>query len=143
MEEVEEDMSHIDRLVNTLILNGVFDRCRGVILGEFTDCKANLDFGSVEELICSYLKEYDIPVLCGFPGGHGDVNLPLVMGAPVSLDVRTDGASLSFNIDGFHKAVWTEDSLLEVRDTARLKAEKQSKLIRILDFIKNYDGIKR
>ena len=143
IEEVDEDMSHIDRLVNTLILNGVFDRCRGVILGEFTDCKANLDFGSVEELICSYLNEYNIPVLCGFPGGHGDVNLPLVMGAPVSLDVRTDGASLSFNIEGFQKAVWTEDSLSEVRDTARLEAEKQRKLIRILDFIKNYDGIKR
>ena len=37
IEEVGEDMSHIDRLVNTLILNGIFDRCKGIVLGEFTD----------------------------------------------------------------------------------------------------------
>ena len=52
IEEVEEDMSHIDRLINTLALNGVFNRCKGVVLGEFTDCGANLDFSSVEEMIC-------------------------------------------------------------------------------------------
>ena len=46
------------------------------------------------------LKKYNIPVLCGFPGGHGDVNLPLMMGAPVTLDVRSDGATLQFDIDG-------------------------------------------
>lgn len=73
-------MSHIDRLINTLILNGVFDSCKGVVLGEFTDCEANLDFGSVEEMICSYLYDYGIPVLCGFPAGHDSVNLPLLMG---------------------------------------------------------------
>jgi muramoyltetrapeptide carboxypeptidase len=55
------------------------------------------------------LAEYQIPVLCGFPGGHGDVNLPLVMGAPVTIDVRNDGATLTFNIDGTQKDVRTAD----------------------------------
>ena len=55
------------------------------------------------------LAEYHIPVLCGFPGGHGDVNLPLVMGAPVTIDVRADGASLQFNIDGSQRDVRTAD----------------------------------
>ena len=100
IEEVEENMSHIDRQINTLLLNGVFDRCRGVVLGEFTDCEANLEYESVEELICSYLKDYDIPVLCGFPAGHDDVNLPLILGAPITLDVRDTGATLTFNIEG-------------------------------------------
>lgn len=143
MEEVEEDMSHIDRLINTLILNGVFNRCKGVILGEFTDCGANLDFGSVEEMICSYLADYGIPVLCGFPAGHGAVNLPLLMGAPVTLDVTQTGARLTFDVNGFRKTVWTEDAVAEAADTERLEAEKQRKIVRILDFIKHYDGIKR
>ena len=143
IEEVEEDMSHIDRLINTLILNGVFDRCRGVVLGEFTDCKANLDFGSVEEMICSYLKDYGIPVLCGFPSGHGDVNLPLVMGAPVTLEVDAEGGRLRFDIDGFRQDVWTDDSLAESRDTLLLDTQKQRKLIRLLDFVKHYDGVRR
>ena len=113
IEEVEENMTHIDRQINTLILNGVFDRCKGVVLGEFTDCEDNLDYKDVEEMICSYLKDYDIPVLCGFPAGHGDVNLPLIMGAPVTLDVRDDGATLTFDVEGRKKVVRTEDALAE------------------------------
>ncbi len=108
IEEVEEDMSHIDRMMNTLILNGVLDRCAGVVLGGFTDCEANLGYGSVEELLCSYLRGYGIPVCCGFPAGHGDVNLPLLMGAPASLEVTPAGASLSFEAGGRQSpVVWT------------------------------------
>ncbi len=98
IEEVEEDMSHIDRLFTTLVLNGVLRRCRGVILGEFTDCKANQDYACVEELLCSYLKDYGIPVCCGFPAGHGEMNLPLVMGSAVTLKVAAGGASVSFGM---------------------------------------------
>ena len=140
IEEVEENMSHIDRLINTLLLNGVFDRCKGVILGEFTDCEANLDFDSVEEMICSYLDGYGIPVLCGFPAGHDSANLPLLMGAPVTLDVTETGSRLTFNVDGFRKTVWTNDALDEVADADKLEAQKQRKLIRLVDFLKHYDG---
>ena len=108
IEEVEEDMSHIDRMINTLVLNGVFDRCQGVILGEFTDCEANLQIDSVEELICGYLRDRHIPVLCGFPAGHGDVNLPLILGAPVTLDVRDTGATLTFDVAGETQIISTE-----------------------------------
>ncbi len=113
IEEVGENMTHIDRQINTLLLNGVFERCKGVVLGDFTECEANLEYESVEEMICSYLKDYKIPVLCGFPGGHGDVNLPLILGAPVTLDVTRTGATLSFNVEGRKKAVRTEDALEE------------------------------
>lgn len=116
IEEIEEDMSHIDRMINALLLNGVFDRCRGVILGEFTDCEANLGYDSVEEMICSYFKDRDIPILCGFPAGHGDVNLPLILGAPVTLDVRADGATLTFELDGPTQAVSTEDAAREIQN---------------------------
>lgn len=43
--------------------------------------------------------------LCGFPAGHDDVNLPLVMGAPVTMEVRSDGASLRFDIEGAQHTV--------------------------------------
>ena len=105
LEEVEEDFTHIDRLFNTLRLRGVLDRCRGVILGEFTDCKANLEYGSAEELLCSYLKEYDIPVCCGVPAGHGKVNLPLLIGARSTLAVTEAGATLTFHVRGRKKRV--------------------------------------
>lgn len=107
VEEVEESMHNIDRQMRILQMNGVLDRCKGVILGEFTDCGSEFTYGSVEAMLHSLLAEYHIPVLCGFPGGHGDVNLPLVMGAPVTIDVRSDGATLQFNIEGTQQEVQT------------------------------------
>ena len=85
----------------------MLDRCKGVILGEFTDCGTEFDYESVEAMLCDYLKDWNIPVLCGFPAGHGDVNLPLVMGAPVTIDVRNYGATVQFNIEGQQQAVNT------------------------------------
>jgi muramoyltetrapeptide carboxypeptidase len=109
VEEVEESMHNIDRQMRILKMNGVLDRCRGIILGEFTDCGTEFTYESVEAMLHELLKTYNIPVLCGFPGGHGDVNLPLVMGANVTIDVRTDGATLQFNIDGEQQQVNTAD----------------------------------
>ena len=107
VEEVEESMHNIDRQMRILQMNGVLDRCKGIILGEFTDCGKEFTYESVEAMLHELLKAYNIPVLCGFPGGHGDVNLPLVMGANVTIDVRTDGATLQFNIDGDQQQVNT------------------------------------
>ena len=109
MEEVEESMHNIDRQFNILAMNGVLERCKGVILGEFTDCGTEFTYESVEAMLRPYLQKYNIPVLCGFPAGHGDVNLPLVMGAEVTIDVRQDGASVQFNIDGETQVVNTAD----------------------------------
>ena len=114
VEEVEESMHNIDRQMRILQMNGVLNRCKGVILGEFTDCgtefkDANGATISVEAMIHELLKVYHIPVLCGFPAGHGDVNLPLVMGANVTIDVHSDGATLQFNIDGDQQLVRTTE----------------------------------
>ncbi len=114
VEEVGESMHNIDRQMRILQMNGVFDRCKGIILGEFADCGTEFQDASgatmsVEAMLHEMLKDYHIPVLCGFPAGHGDVNLPLVMGAPVAIDVRSDGASLQFNIDGIQQPVNTAD----------------------------------
>ena len=102
-------MHNIDRQMRILQMNGVLDRCRGIILGEFTECGTEFTYESVEAMLHEMLKSYNIPVLCGFPGGHGDVNLPLVIGANVTIDVRTDGATLQFNIDGEQQQVNTAD----------------------------------
>ncbi|MBR6865580.1 MAG: LD-carboxypeptidase [Bacteroidales bacterium] len=141
---IEEDMSHIDRLINTLILNGVFERCKGIVLGEFTGCKANLGFDSVEDMICSYVPE-GIPVLCGFPTGHDDVNLPLVMGAPVTMDVTAAGATLTFGMEGRQVPVRTEETVASPLQGGREIAEgrKQRKLVRLFNFLRHFEGIRR
>ena len=118
IEEVEESMHNIDRQMRILQMHGVLDRCRGIILGEFTECGKEFTYESVEAMLHEMLKEYNIPVLCGFPGGHGDVNLPIVMGAPVTIDVRSDGATLQFDIVGDEREVRTADITLPTTPTA-------------------------
>ena len=118
VEEVEESMHNIDRQMRILQMNGVLDRCKGIILGEFTDCGTEFTYESVEDMLHRMLKPYNIPVLCGFPGGHGDVNLPLVMGANVTIDVRSDGATLQFNIEGDKQQVNTSDITAPATPTA-------------------------
>lgn len=108
IEEVEESMHNIDRQFNILAINGVLERCKGVILGEFTDCGTEFSYGSVEEMLHNYLKDYNIPVLCGFPAGHGDVNLPLIMGAPVTICVGEEVATVQFDIEGQQQDVVTQ-----------------------------------
>lgn len=121
IEEVEESMHNIDRQFNILRMNGVLDRCHGVVLGEFTDCGTEFTYENVEAMLRQYLADYHIPVLCGFPAGHGDVNLPLVMGAPVTIDVREDGATLQFDIDGKQQDInTTEVQATETPAAARL-----------------------
>ena len=107
VEEVGESMHNIDRQMRILQMNGVLDRCKGIVLGEFSDCGSEFTYENVEAMIRLLVEPYGIPMLCGFPAGHGDVNLPLVMGAPVTIDVRNDGATLQFNIDGEKRDVTT------------------------------------
>ena len=109
IEEVGESMHNIDRQFNILAMNGVLNRCKGVVLGEFDGCGSEFSYENIEAMLRQYIEKYNIPLLCGFPAGHGDVNLPLVMGAPVTIDVRSDGATLQFDIDGQRQVVNSAD----------------------------------
>ncbi len=88
VEEVEETHHNIDRLFNMLKI-----------------CENDVGYESVEAMLRQYIEPYHIPLLCGFPAGHEKLNLPLVMGAPVTMEVRGDGATLTFDISGEQKVV--------------------------------------
>ena len=108
MEEVGESLHNIDRMFHTLELHGVMENVKGVVLGEFVESGMDQDYESTEEMLSKYLKKYNIPVMCGFPAGHDDVNLPIVMGAKVKMDVTDNGATLAFDMDGEKKTIETE-----------------------------------
>ena len=109
LEEVGESMRNIDRQFNILALNGVLNHCNGIILGEFSDCGTEFDYKSIEEMLRSYILHYNIPLLCGFPAGHDDVNLPLIMGAKTTMTVRPTGSTIEFSLDGEQQTVNTAD----------------------------------
>nr|MCR5277676.1 LD-carboxypeptidase [Bacteroidales bacterium] len=98
IEEVEESFHAIDRYFQMLRLRGVLDHTKGVILGSFTDCKQDLGYNSAEQMLTTYLLGKGIPVCCGFPAGHDGRNVPLLMGADVTLKVYSSGSVLKFDL---------------------------------------------
>jgi muramoyltetrapeptide carboxypeptidase len=99
IEEVEESLHAIDRLFYMLRLQYDFERVKGIIFGTFTSIKYDLQYGSVEQMLVAHLHEYEIPVCCGFPVGSNSC-IPLIEGAPCSLDVAIDRSVLTFNMKG-------------------------------------------
>lgn len=99
IEEVEEPLHTIDRLFYTLRLHKNLERVKGVIFGAFNSIKYDLQFGSVEQMLVAHLRDLEIPVCCGFPVGSNSC-IPLIEGAPCTLDVTSEGSSLTFNIKG-------------------------------------------
>ena len=125
VEEVGESMHNVDRQFEILALNGVLDRCKGVVLGEFTGCGSEFTYESVEAMLHERLAKYNIPLLCGFPGGHGDTNLPVIMGAPVTIDVRSDGATLNFNIEGKQQVMECGNAEMQECVSSGIKPNRQ------------------
>ena len=99
IEEVEESLHNIDRLFYTLRLQPEFERVKGIIFGTFNSVKYDLQYSCVEEMLMLHLAGFDMPFCCGFPVGSNSC-IPLVEGAPCSLDVTTDKATLTFNMEG-------------------------------------------
>ena len=89
IEEINEYLYHIDRMMWSLKLAGKLEKLAGLVVGGFSDTKDNdSPFGqAVEDIVMNVVKEYRYPVCFDFPAGHIDVNLPLVLGANYSLEV--------------------------------------------------------
>ena len=103
LEEVEETLHDIDRLFYMLRLQLDFERVKGIVFGTFNSIRFDLQFGSVEQMLVAHLHDLDIPICCGFPVGSSSC-LPLVVGAPCSLDVTPEQSVLSVKIDGGQQA---------------------------------------
>lgn len=89
LEDVDEYLYHIDRMMMNLKRAGKLDHLKGLIVGGMTDMKDNaIPYGkNAEEIILDAVKEFDYPVCFGFPAGHVDTNLPLYFGRKVKLKV--------------------------------------------------------
>ena len=98
IEDLSEYLYHIDRMMHNLKLGGVLRKISGLVVGHFTDLKDNnTPFGqTVEEIIMEAVREYDYPVLFGFPAGHQSPNYPMVLGSRVKVTVDNEGGQLSY-----------------------------------------------
>lgn len=96
IEDLDEYLYHIDRMMMQLKLSGKLKNLKGLIVGGITDMKDNtIPFGkTVEEIILDAVKEYDYPVCFNFPSGHIDRNLALKFGVEYELRVSASNVDL-------------------------------------------------
>ena len=97
IEDINEPLYKIERMLYTLKLSGVLGSLRGLIVGSFEGCKENRILGSsAHEIIRRMIEEYDYPVCFSFPVGHGKECYPLIEGATINMDIKTEGTNIAF-----------------------------------------------
>jgi len=99
LEDLDEYLYHIDRMMMNLFRSGKFTGLSGLIIGGMTRMNDNeIPFGkSAEEIIFGLVKELNIPVCFGFPAGHISDNHALIIGRNVSLQIDNKGTRLNFD----------------------------------------------
>ena len=90
IEDLDEYLYHIDRMMQNLRRNGMLDGLAGLVVGGMTDMHDNaMDFGrTAEEIVMDAVADRRFPVAFGAPFGHlGDNNLALNLGINMRLEV--------------------------------------------------------
>lgn len=82
IEDLDEYLYHIDRMMTALERAGVLDNIKGLVAGGMTDMHDNaVSFGmSAEEIILEKVADKNIPVTFNFPAGHFEDNQALILG---------------------------------------------------------------
>lgn len=98
MEDLDEYLYHIDRMMMNLRRNGCLESIKGIIVGSMTKMKDNdIAWGKdALQIIEDVIKKYNIPVIYNFPAGHISDNRALIMGNKVSISVDSVCSKVSF-----------------------------------------------
>lgn len=98
IEDLDEYLYHIDRMMMNLRRNGCIENLKGIIVGGMTKMKDNeVPWGkNAVQIVDDVTKKYNIPVIFNFPAGHIQDNRALIMGNTISIEVNETGSTVSF-----------------------------------------------
>ena len=98
IEDLDEYLYHIDRMMMNLKRNGCLESIKGIIVGGMTKMKDNdIPWGkNANEIVQDVTKKYNIPILYNFPAGHVHDNRALIMGNTVTMDVNENCNTVVF-----------------------------------------------
>jgi len=89
IEDLAEQLYHIDRMFYAFAKAGILDKIKGLIVGGMTDLKDTaVPFGQdIYTLILSHFTYRNIPIAFDFPAGHINDNRALIIGAEATIEV--------------------------------------------------------
>ena len=100
LEDLDELLYHVDRMVMNLTLAGWFNGLAGLVVGGMNDMRNRNEadpFGATAEAIIARVTAgTNYPIASGLPFGHIADNRTLVLGQKGKLSVTDTGATLSF-----------------------------------------------
>ena len=99
IEDISEAIYAVERMLIRLRLAGQLDRVAGLIVGAFTEYRADRNHPDMETMISRLLGDVPFPVAYGFPAGHTDDNLPLALGAHVRLAISPETTILTIDAE--------------------------------------------
>jgi muramoyltetrapeptide carboxypeptidase len=97
LEDQGEPPYRLDRMLTHLRLSGKLKGISGLLLGDFIDCdpvQGDKNGFTAKQVLKNILEDLDVPIMAGFPAGHGNANWALPLGLKVRLD--TDSHTLEF-----------------------------------------------
>ena len=98
IEDLDEYLYHIDRMMQNLKRNGIFKGLKGLLVGGMTQMHDNtIPFGKkAEEIILETCEEYDFPIVFKFPAGHIPDNRALILGRKILLKANKEKTTVIF-----------------------------------------------
>lgn len=98
IEDLDEYLYHIDRMLYNMKRNDYFKNVKGIIVGSMRDMHDNeIPFGQNEvQIISEIAKDLNIPIAFEFCAGHQKDNRTLVLGSQVSFEVNDTEIKLTF-----------------------------------------------
>ncbi|MDB4835294.1 LD-carboxypeptidase [Cyclobacteriaceae bacterium] len=95
IEDLDEYLYHIDRLITHLDRIRVFSQIKGLVIGYMSDMHDNkIPYGhNTYEIIYQTISKYNIPVAFNIPIGHEANNQPIIIGGEMHLNVQKTGTT--------------------------------------------------
>lgn len=98
IEEVDEYLYHLDRMLWALKRAGKFNGLAGIMIGSMTEMRDNEEpFGATaDEIVDYHLSGFNGPIAFGVPAGHVPHNSSFYLGQVGQLDVNKEGMELAY-----------------------------------------------
>lgn len=93
IEDIAEPIYKIERIMYQLRISGILPSLRGLMVGQFTEYKADASYSDMNDMVADMVAPYKFPVAFNVPIGHVRHNVPVVEGAQVTLKVTTGDTS--------------------------------------------------